>query len=715
MKLLLNDKKSQTQVIRFLMVDSQQNTLNIIQQGLKDKFNVNGKLLDDLSSFEKMLNLQWDVVLFKNAYDFDYEKALEVIDSKNKVTPIILLTDDSTESTHTNKAYQKGIFDIVRTVDLEQLAVSIARATAFSRLLRKETQLSKEIDKLQQQTQTLVETTEYAVATFQEGVHVSANPQYAELFGFSDIEELIGLPLMDILQPEDVQSFKQSYKKLSRGDFGQAAFNIQSRNAKAKYQNLNLQFSETEYDDETALQLVIASEAATALLSGAFAPLTDVQLQCQQALASQPFSALLLFKIKQFAADKASEQWDSSTHFFQAIQHHLEQISNARVLRISEHVFTSTLGVADKVTLKQKLNTIYESLAKQIQVADQSIPVTLQLCYRHLDQNTLNDQITLLLTDTYQHHYDPASEVDLSATTDLSLTGNQTPSFSLSESEPTIKFESSPASSVANQPALASIVDTTNEASLDESEKSLIAQLDNNTIHLQFQQLYDKEDIDGSIFEVTGSFEFEQQQIPFSQYDALRRNAELAARVDRWILVEASKRLHQFLQKAPKARILVNIHAASLHDATIQGLLNKLVGLINSKYAKPLILQINEADILMNKDQNTQAIKSIQEQGIDVAIAEFGDSIYSVHLLQQLNLAFAKLTKNFTLQLQNDESMVELQEKIDQFREHNSAIRFLISHLDDMTSFANAWNVDVRYLQGDYYQPKQIEFVNSAG
>ena len=195
----------------------------------------------------------------------------------------------------------------------------------------------------------------------------------------------------------------------------------------------------------------------------------------------------------------------------------------------------------------------------------------------------------------------------------------------------------------------------------------------------------------------------------------MRRNAELAARVDRWILVEASKRLHQFLQKAPKARISVNIHAASLHDATIQGLLNKLVGLINSKYAKPLILQINEADILMNKDQNTQAIKSIQEQGIDVAIAEFGDSIYSVHLLQQLNLAFAKLTKNFTLQLQNDESMVELQEKIDQFREHNSAIRFLISHLDDMTSFANAWNVDVRYLQGDYYQPKQKEFVNSAG
>ncbi|WP_374295309.1 EAL domain-containing protein [Acinetobacter sp.] len=711
MKLLLNDKKSQTHVVRFLMVDSQQNTLNIIQQGLKDKFNVNGKLLDDLSNFDKMLNLQWDVILFKNAYDFDYEKALEIIESKNKVTPIILLTDDSTESAHTNKAYQKGIFDIVNTTDLEQLAVSIARATAFSRLLRKETQLSKEIDKLQQQTQTLVETTEYAVATFQEGVHVSANPQYAELFGFSDIEELIGLPLMDVLQPEDVQSFKQSYKKLSRGDFGQAAFNIQSRNAKAKYQNLNLQFSETEYDDETALQLVIASEAATTSSSGAFAPLTDVQLQCQQVLDSQPFSALLLFKIKQFAADKASKQWDTSTHFFQAIQHHLEQISSARVLRISEHVFTSTLGVADKATLKQKLNTISESLAKQIQVADQSIPVTLQLCYHHLDQNTVNDQVALLLTDTYQHHYDPASEVDLSGATDLSLTSSQTPSFSLSESAPTIQFESSPAS----QPALASIVDATNDASLDESEKSLVAQLDNNTIQLQFQQLYDKEDIDGSIFEVTGSFEFEQQQIPFSQYDALRRNAELAARVDRWILVEASKRLHQFLQKVPKARILVNIHAASLHDATIQGLLNKLVGLINSKYAKPLILQINEADILMNKDQNTQAIKSIQEQGVDVAIAEFGDSIYSVHLLQQLDLAFAKLTKGFTSQLQNDESMVELQEKIDQFREHNSAIRFLISHLDDMTSFANAWNVDVRYLQGDYYQPKQKEFVNSAG
>lgn len=720
MKLLLNDKKSQTQVIRFLMIDSQQNTLNAIQQGLKDRLSAHGKLLDDLSSFEKMLNLQWDVILFKNAYDFDHEKALELIEAKHKVTPVILLKDQNDESIPVKKAYQAGVFDIIAADDLDQLAVSIARATAYSRLSRKEHQLSQEIDKLQQQTQSLVETTDYAVATFQEGVHVAANTQYAELFGYQDSEDLIGLPMMDILQPEDTQGFKQSYKRLSRGDFGQAVFSIQSRNPKAKQKQLNLQFAETEYDEESALQLVIASDSSTTSAStSSFASLNDVQLICQQAVTAKPYSSLLLFKLKPLSHSKITEQWDTSTHYMQTVQTHIQKLVNDSVLRISEHVFLTATSFADKAELQQKLNQVSNSMNTSVQVADLNIPLNLTLCYRHIDSTTLNDQIELLIADTYQKEYDATAEISLSPADNSISLGTQ-PTLSLAD-EP-IRFEFQPTESplsveesTPSQLTLASAIDSTNASSLDESEKSLVAQLENNSIALQFQQLYDKEDIDGYIFEVTASFEYEQQQIQFSQFDALKRNPQLAARVDRWILVEASKRLHQFLQKSPKARILVNIHAASLHDATIQGLLNKLVNLINSKYAKPLILQINEADILMNKDQNTQAIKSIQEQGVDVAIAEFGDSIYSVHLLQQLDLAFAKLTKGFTSQLQNDESMVELQEKIDQFREHNDSIKFLISHLDDMTSFANAWNVDVRYLQGDYYQPKQSEFVNSAG
>ena len=33
-------------------------------------------------------------------------------------------------------------------------------------------------------------------------------------------------------------------------------------------------------------------------------------------------------------------------------------------------------------------------------------------------------------------------------------------------------------------------------------------------------------------------------------------------------------------------------------------------------------------------------------------------------------------------------------------------IELLLKNLNDMNSFANAWNVDVRFLQGEYFQKK---------
>lgn len=731
MKLLSKDKQSQAQVIRFLMIDSQQNTLNVIQQGLNARFSAHGKLLDDLASFEKMLNLNWDVILYQNAYDFDFDRALEFIESKGKTIPVILLSNEIQQNpTELNKAYQKGIFDIVNPQDLQQLTVSLARATTYSRLVRKEIQLTQEIDQLQQQTQNLVETTEYAVATFQEGVHVSANAQYAELFSVNDADSLIGLPLLDILQPQDQQSFKQSYKKLSRGDFSNSSFSILSQNPKVQQKQLNLQFSESSFDDEPALQLVIVTESTTVNTTSndsAFAGLDDVAELCQQALSSQNASALVMFKINGFDSDQFKTHWNSTTLFFQALQTQLSQLAQkhaaqSTVLRIAEQSFVTVISASPAATLKNALKALAQALPSQITVGSQIFPVQLAVGFQNLSAQHDVSQIEQLLESAYQHHYNPALDMTLSLESsdersvddapNLSLsTDNSAPlSVSLGESEPAQSLTFEPSDNTSTSTG----IDSTNDATLDETEKSLVAQIENNSIALHFQQLYDKEDIDAHVFEVTASFEYEQKNIAFSQFDALKRNPSLAARVDRWVLIEASKRLHQFIQKCPKARILVNIHASSLQDATIQALLGKLVNLINSKYAKPLILQFNEADILMNRDRNTQVLKSIQEQGLDVAIAEFGDSIYSVNLLQQLKLAFAKLTQNFSLQLQSDEGMVELQEKIDQFREHDNNIKFLISHLDDVTAFANAWTVDVRYLQGNYYQPKQNEFVNSA-
>lgn len=702
MKLKFNDKKLQSNAIRFLMVDNQQITFNSITQTLEQQqYNVQGKLLDDLNSFDKLLNLQWDMIVFHHAYDFNYTQALKQIKQKGKSTPVVLLSDIDPKSSEAITAYKAGIYDIASANHLEYLTLSICRAALYNRLQRKEKQLTQEIDKLQQQTQTLVETNEHAVAIFQEGVHISVNAQYAKLFGTTDIEEFIGLPLLDILQPEDIVGFKQHFKRLSKGDFSQAAFTIQSLNPQSQEKQLALQFSSAEFEDEPALQLVIITEVATATKgvtkTSSFANEHEILQHIQSALSRKEAAGLVLFVIDDVSSTILSQNWNTSTSYFNQIQSSLNASIPTTVLRISEHVFLTVIALEHAAAIQHSLKGYLAKLPTQLTLDQQKHAVHLHIAYTVLNQIPVAEQLSDLLHTAFTQRFDANTIIQNDS--GLSIT----PSLNMSFGEPIT-------APVASADHL-----TAHRIADNDAERELMKQIEENTVQLAFQQLYDKEDIDTHLYEVTSSFNHGDQYIILENFPALRSNPELAIKLDRWVLVEASKRLHQFLAKCPKARIIINLHTASLNDSTLVTLLTKLVNLINSKYTRPLILQFQEEDILTNMDTACRFIQTIQDYGVGVTISDFGQSAYCINILQQITPSFAKLSVEFSQHLLSDDGMVELQEKLDHFKEHNPDVKFLISHLDDMTSFANAWNVDVRYLQGNYFQTKQTEFLDSAG
>ena len=55
--------------------------------------------------------------------------------------------------------------------------------------------------------------------------------------------------------------------------------------------------------------------------------------------------------------------------------------------------------------------------------------------------------------------------------------------------------------------------------------------------------------------------------------------------------------------------------------------------------------------------------------------------------------------------LASEKDMAKLQEKILNFIGMKS-VEILLTDLNDMNLFANAWNVEARFLQGNYFQKK---------
>lgn len=89
----------------------------------------------------------------------------------------------------------------------------------------------------------------------QEGIHITANTEYAQLFGFSSADDLIGLPILDVLQPEDLSQFKLRFKKISQGQFEQGRFELRTQNPSVKNSALQVEFIPSGNEDEIQLNI----------------------------------------------------------------------------------------------------------------------------------------------------------------------------------------------------------------------------------------------------------------------------------------------------------------------------------------------------------------------------------------------------------------------------------------------------------------------------
>ncbi len=140
--------------------------------------------------------------------------------------PIILLKPEDYQAEQYANYIRKGIYDILDLNEIDNFYLGLIRALSFSRLQQTQQHLMDELETAQTQTQALVEDSRKAVAVIQEGIHTQANAEYLTLFGLNNEDDVIGLPLLNLLQPTDLNDFKQRFKKMSQGQFDLGRFDL---------------------------------------------------------------------------------------------------------------------------------------------------------------------------------------------------------------------------------------------------------------------------------------------------------------------------------------------------------------------------------------------------------------------------------------------------------------------------------------------------------
>ncbi len=689
---LLSKKLKRTET-RLLIIDDNQLRYNqILNLLLGNDYQVQALLLDDLKSFEKQLNTPWDAIIFGRAYDLKIEQTLSLIQASEQPNlPVLLLKPEDYQPQQYQAYIQKGIYDVVPLELLDYFYITLIRTLSYSHLLQTEQRLINELETIHSHTQTLVNNSHKAVALFQEGMHVKANTEYLNLFGFKQEDEIIGLPILDVLQPNDLNVFKQRFKKISLGQFDQARFEIQSQHAAISGNNaLKLEFIPSQEEDAVQLtidyQLDLATPANTVFAEKSYGVQTAWQ-QINRHLSTYPAqaNALILFKLNQCPERVFQQDWQTPAQYFNQLQSFLKEHAQMPIFNIELGAYVGVLQAENSSVLNSQLASL-QSLEKEhlLTIDELNYSVQFKLSYAEISEPLNEASFTQLLDRTSLQELPKAkSEIELAPTIDI-----VTPEL-------------------ANSPISLDLSLQHVDAPLQSSVlQQLKQQLARSEIHLKYQQIYDKHDQETHNYEVTSGFISDEQWYDINDLAELREDSELAIQLDRWILVEACKQLHNFITQYPKAKLIINLNIdILLKDKTFPELISKLLTIIGSKLENPLVLQFSEQAVQPHLAIAQQHIARLRQHGAEISIRDFSSSIYSESILQQLDVQYLKLQSKKTELLNSDDGLTRLQEKVLNYLTVKP-VGILLSDLDDMNLFANAWNVEARFLQGQYFQKK---------
>ncbi|EXS03034.1 sensory box protein [Acinetobacter sp. 225588] len=689
---LLSKKLKRTET-RLLIIDDNQLRYNqILNLLLGNDYQVQALLLDDLKSFEKQLNTPWDAIIFGRAYDLKIEQTLSLIQASEQPNlPVLLLQPDDYQPQQYQAYIQKGIYDVVPLEPLDYFYITLIRTLSYSHLLQTEQRLTNELETIPSHTQTLVNSSHKAVALFQEGMHVKANTEYLNLFGFKQEDEIIGLPILDVLQPDDLNVFKQRFKKISLGQFDQARFEIQSQHAAIAGNNaLKLEFIPSQEEDAVQLtidyQLDLATPANTLFSEksyGVQAPWQQINRQLSTYRAQA--NALILFKLNQCPERVFQQDWQTPAQYFNQLHSFLKEHAQMPIFNIELGAYVGVLQAENSTVLNSQLTSL-QSLQKEhlLKINELNYSIQFKLSYAPITESLNEDSFTSLLDQTNQQELPKAqAEIELAPTIDIISPEPVKPSISLD-----LSLEQ---------------VDAPLQSSLLQQLKQQLAR---SEIHLKYQQIYDKHDQETHNYEVTSGFISDEQWHDINDLAELREDSELSIQLDRWILVEACKQLHNFITQYPKAKLIINLNIdILLKDKSFPELISKLLTIIGSKLESPLVLQFSEQAIQPHLAIAQQHIAHLRQHGAEISIRDFSSSMYSESILQQLDVQYLKLQSKKTELLNSDDGLVRLQEKVLNYLAVKP-VGILLSELNDMNSFANAWNVETRFLQGQYFQKK---------
>ena len=159
-------------------------------------------------------NFTPDLILFSSpGKRLDLLAAVATCKKRFAGAPMIVLAGDLAHD-KLIQSMQQGVRDVLFTDNPQHLILAVKREFGDLTARRALHELEESLKESEQRCAVLMKSSRDAIVYVHDGMHVYANAVYLEMFGYEEMDEIEGLPILEMIASEDRTPFKKFLRTL---------------------------------------------------------------------------------------------------------------------------------------------------------------------------------------------------------------------------------------------------------------------------------------------------------------------------------------------------------------------------------------------------------------------------------------------------------------------------------------------------------------------
>ncbi len=647
---------------------------------------------DDL--INRLKEQPWDLFLSRwEADGVSAEQAIQHIRNLERDIPVIMLADSRDPSLIT-EGLEQGAQDVALADDNDRLKLIIARELNNLQQRRSRRRAEAELRESDKRNQLLLESSSAAIAYVHEGMHIYANKAYGDLFGYDDPDDFAGIPIIDLIAPEDQGKFKALLKSYEEKGEETDEFTCVASDDSKILSSLHL--SPATYDGEQCTQVIFKAMTSDSELEDRIREISS------QDLLTGLFNRQFFVEQLDTAVDQVARGQQDQVMAYIGIDHFSQIRSEA--------------GISNADLILGDLAALVKEIVGDDHLLSRFGDDVFAMLFRgNLEDATamaedIRARVEKHMSEISGKSYHLTVSIGVAQITESTTSGDEI--IARSHRAQT-KIEDGNGVQVY-EPEAVKVGDGEKSLSVSDIAQLVKQALANNTLKLLFQPIISLHGDDDEQFEVLLRLPDDGgNELKPGQFLGAAEEANLLEKIDRWVILQSVKLLADHRAEGSQARLFINVTHKSVADDTFLPWVS--VALKAARLpSDAVIFQVHENDATSYIKHAKKFTQGVSQLHCKSSINHFGCSLNPFALLKHLTPDYVKLDGSFANDLDSEEKQQELIEMVQSLQ--SKGVLTAISGVEDPSILPTLWQTGINFIQGNYISEPQpdLEYDFSA-